>query len=377
LIRTPLPDYPIEGDVIETLDGSFFEVIGFNHPMDRVIGYIKYYPTPQITDRSKIKLVHNEKKTVYYQRVSDLAARHSYIKEQKPNYLLQTPNYYFPFHAIPIADIVHHYRPEQFFELNANENKIPETYREIYQITKEFCTFLAKEANIPLNRIGVTGSLLFGLANKDSDIDLIIYGNLESMKVREVIRKYFATKNPVENLRPLNLSEFKALYQTRKDQSQVTFYEFMKYEARKLHQGMYKDKEFFLRFVEFNDRELYQKKNAFYFQEIKGLGRIKISGQVHGDQHWWLTPAWVEIGHLSIDNTHELVPNVKEILSSHHLDLSQISQTFTLRGRFIENVRLLEMFTIYGTLELVIPHNQSSYLQIVVGTNPTDYLKLL
>jgi len=65
-----------------------------------------------------------------------------------------------------------------------------------------------------------------------------------------------------------------------------------------------------------------------------------------------------------------------ELLTRYDLQLQNIWRTFTLRGRFIENIRLLEPFTGYGTLELIVPERDHPFLQISFGNYARDYLKL-
>ena len=59
------------------------------------------------------------------------------------------------------------------------------------------------------------------------------------------------------------------------------------------------------------------------------------------------------------------------------LKITDVYQIVSLRGRFTENVRLLERFQAYGSLELVIPNKNESFLQISLGASSEDYFYLL
>ena len=37
--------YPMEGDLIESIDNLIFDVKGFLHPSDRVIAYVRFVPS--------------------------------------------------------------------------------------------------------------------------------------------------------------------------------------------------------------------------------------------------------------------------------------------------------------------------------------------
>jgi predicted nucleotidyltransferase len=376
-----LEHYPIEGDILQTQSGCFFDVIGFDHPNNRIIAYPRYVPTNQETDRILYpnqniayfaqQIPSQTKKTlVYFQKLVDFAAKTQFLSEKMPHFIYSPSNYDMDFHTVPISEIKYHYRPEDRNLWNQRSAD------ELSQISQDFVDLLVKQAGISPDHIGITGSQLIQLTNAQSDIDIIIYGFLNSLKVRNVIRDYFNESNQNRLIRQYTLAEFKELYSKRVDASGVRYFDFLKYELRKLHQGKYSGRDFFIRFLEHPQRQTYRQENQFDSQQIRNLGRIKINGEVRGDEHWWTTPAWVEIINLQIENISELQTNYKALLEQYNLELDRIWRTYTYRGRFIENIRLLEQFSAYGNLELVIPPHDTPFLQISFGSDARDYLKV-
>lgn len=371
---TPLSHYPIHGDLLRNRDGCFFDVIGFDHPIDRVIAYIRYFPIHTKSDRI-LKLENTEQ---YFSKVYNLKDREKYLTQQYSHYIFHPNNYDFALQGIPIQEIESHYRPEQFLGTCISKFKHKEKLTKSAALSTELCQFLAEQSGIDLEFFGITGSALIGLDNNNSDLDLVVYGKMNSLRVRDTIRKCFQESSDSKKpnvLQPYNKLGLKKLYHERKDQSGLSFYDFLKFEARKLQQGTFHSVDFFIRFLEYDHRQEYAKKNAFLLIQTRDLGRIKIQGQVRGDEFWWITPARVEIGNLTVIDKSELKTNTPEICTKYDVNIAQIRNTFSMRGRFIENVRLLEYFEAYGNLELIIPSDGSLYLQISFGRDPRDYLK--
>jgi predicted nucleotidyltransferase len=85
---------------------------------------------------------------------------------------------------------------------------------------------------IPLDKMGVTGSLLAGLENESSDIDFIVYGN-SWFKARDIIAQAKKEKNPITEISDEMWHE---IYRKRKPE--LPFDEFLRHEFRKGNRGM-------------------------------------------------------------------------------------------------------------------------------------------
>jgi predicted nucleotidyltransferase len=85
---------------------------------------------------------------------------------------------------------------------------------------------------IPLDKMGVTGSLLAGLENESSDIDFIVYGS-SWFKARDIIARAKIEKNPITEISDEMWHE---IYKKRKPE--LPFDEFLRHEIRKGNRGM-------------------------------------------------------------------------------------------------------------------------------------------
>ncbi len=85
---------------------------------------------------------------------------------------------------------------------------------------------------IPLDKMGVTGSLLAGLENWSSDIDFIVYGS-SWFKARDIIAQAKKEEKPIIEISDEMWHE---IYRKRKPE--LSFDEFLKHEVRKGNRGM-------------------------------------------------------------------------------------------------------------------------------------------
>ena len=88
------------------------------------------------------------------------------------------------------------------------------------------------EKLVPVDRMGVTGSLLAGLEIESSDIDFIVYGN-SWFTARDIIKREKEKKNPITEISD---DMWIDIYKKRKPE--IQFDEFLAHEIRKGNRGM-------------------------------------------------------------------------------------------------------------------------------------------
>ncbi len=373
-------NYQIEGDFIESKSGHIFEIKGFHQPQDRTIAFIRYAPISkpsslEINMRNKIN--NSNCSLEYYKKIYPLNEKFQYIKEKHPEYLFSHPNYYFQLQAVLNSEIKEHFLPNKFLQfLNNSKEILPSG--SILKDALDLCHYLSENSGVPYEYIGITGSLLVGLQNEESDIDLIVYGYENSIKIRKVIKENFQNQNQDEKhpLCAYSMENYRDLYKSRAKGSSISFQKFLQYEVRKLHQGKFRTRDFFIRFLEHSNRDNYKKENQFENRKIKNFGRIGISGEIVNDEFWWTTPSRVQIADVTIQNSNKLIHDIHDLLKQYSLKITDIYQIISLRGRFTENVRLLERFHVFGSLELVIQNKKEPFLQLSLGTSSKDYFYL-
>lgn len=370
--------YPIEGDFIESKSGHIFELKGFHQPQDRTISFIRYAPTsksPSLEINMRNRINNSDCSLEYYKKIYPLNEKFQYIREKNPEYLFSHPNYYFQLQAVPNSEIKEHFLPNKFLQfLNNSKEILPSS--SILKDALDLCHYLSENSGVSMEYIGITGSLLVGLQNEESDIDLIVYGFENSIKIRKVIKENFQNQDEKHPLCAYSMENYRDLYKSRAKGSSISFQKFLQYEVRKFHQGKFRNRDFFIRFLEHSNRDNYKNDNQFENRKIKNLGRIILSGEVVNDEYWWITPSRVQIADVTIQNSNKLIPDAHDLLRNNNLKIADIYQIISLRGRYTENVRLLERFKVSGSLELIIPNEKDPYMQISLGTSPEDYFYL-
>ncbi|MFX1392834.1 MAG: nucleotidyltransferase domain-containing protein [Promethearchaeota archaeon] len=339
----------IEGDYIETKDNLFFDVKGLLHPKDRKICFIRFYPHSE-GDRIK-----NGRK---YKKIYDLKERYLFLRENYPKYLFFSEELDSELQGVKDEDIKKIYTPREYFKSLFNKSNLSQ----IEKSSKELCELFIQEG-LPDNSIGITGSSMVGLSKDDSDIDLIIYGTDVSLKFQEKLEQII---NECDNCRKYNLQEFVSHYEWRAGGSDVPFDNFMQCEQRKLHQGIFKGFEFFIRFIK-SPEDWHV---SFFDYKYKNCGRIKLKALIIDDKNSIFTPCSYKINVIKI---------IESDIPSNRMNLNYISEVNSFRGRFCEHAKKGEKILVEGKLEEIFIEgkNKKKYYRILLSDQVKDKMLLL
>lgn len=158
-------------DYIKTSDGIIFIVHGDNHPAGKVRAVSVYFPQ-QDGDRT-------EKATGkrYIKRIEELGPR-EFISKLHPEYLPKESDVVQHGLLVNASDVVRHYKPRDKTKECLSNGVLKNTEWESLIIA------INKIAKIPIEDIGIYGSILVGISTDFSDVDLVIYGknNLKKLK---------------------------------------------------------------------------------------------------------------------------------------------------------------------------------------------------
>ncbi|MFX0105386.1 MAG: nucleotidyltransferase domain-containing protein, partial [Candidatus Hodarchaeota archaeon] len=224
----------IEGDYINTKDNNlFFDVKGLLHPNDYIICFLRFFPH---LDGERIK------NNICFKKVYNLSERYTILRENYPKYLFFSKELDLEVQGVKKEEIKKIYTPRKFFEKLLELTELSN----IEKTSINLCKLLIDEGNLSDNSIGITGSTMIGLNNKDSDIDIIIYGTETSLKFQENLEGIFKKSN---DCRKYNIDEYKNHYDWRVGGSGIPFEDFMKVEQRKQHQGKFLGYDFFVRYI--------------------------------------------------------------------------------------------------------------------------------
>jgi predicted nucleotidyltransferase len=327
-----------EGDFIELYDNAIFEVKGFIHAPGMLTCYPRYIPDEK-GDRSKGSRC--------YIKVYPLKDRYRILKSKYPDILIDDPVFGMVVPEVPIKQISVLHKPNKYLEKMNSKKKLGK----IEQIAIEFVNVISKYSGVDISNLGISGSIMVGLQNQKSDIDLIVYGKSESLLVQECMRNLFLKK---ETPRLLENGEMWNLYKTRFPDENIPYNIFKEHENRKTIQGKYQNREFFIRYLP----KISEISEEYGDYSYKSYGNIEVKATITESSESHLTPCKYQIEVIEFINGKE-VKNLDEVTS--------------LRGRFCEQAYVNERVRISGKLEKVSSSIHESY-RILLGSQDSDYM---
>lgn len=327
----------IEGDFIESTEGMIFDVKGLVQPPDRVIAFVRYFPSSE-----------GERKrgNIRYKKVYDLEERFAFLKKNFPQYVLFDRIFDEDLIEVPREKIAVHYLPQRrLAEIQSNPDPKP-----LEAKTLDLVHFLTNSAHISPEKLGVSGSLLVNLASDSSDLDLIVYGEESALKVSTMLKKYFEEGKRIKRF---DLDQLRNRFIERCSGSGISFDDYIFHENRKSFEGFFDGTEFFVRYIKDNSTEKYGE-NIY-----TSLGRTQISGTINDATEDIYTPCFYGLK----DVRTMLGPNVTPILG-----------IASFRGRFCQQALVGERIAASGKLERVLEKGDKSYYRLIIGNRPEDFM---
>lgn len=255
MIRTRLRDF------VRTDEDCFFSVVDYFHP-DGVRGILRYAP-----DEKGDRFANGIKYRKY-----DFADSFGYMRKHHPDWIADV-------HIIP---------QERISEILSPVDRLPEVV-DLDDRIKTIVRVLS-DAGIPMNKQGVTGSILPGLQNDMSDIDFVVFGP-DWFKARDAINRAKLSGFRIE---AIDENMWQRIY--RKRSPEISYEEFLLHELRKGNRGMVNGTYFDLLFTRDWDQ--------IHHPLERGLDteHIKIEANVTDATFAFDNPALYEIDHEEIDH---------------------------------------------------------------------------
>jgi predicted nucleotidyltransferase len=244
-------------DFIEDTHGWIYSVATYDNE-ERVGCVLRYIPDPggERADRQGIR----------YKKF-DFEEAYAFIAERKPHYAGSV-------HRIPLADVRRVFKPEvEIPQIAASHQRV---------------AMLMEILGVPAGFIGCTGSLLIGLDNEASDIDIVVYGPAW-FSAQETLRK------AIQDGRVEDLSDemWEKVY--RKRRPEISFEDFVLHERRKWNRGQIGGTYFDLLFS-----RSYEELDRIVIRKGEVLRRATITARVTDASLGFDSPAVYEVEHEEI-----------------------------------------------------------------------------
>ncbi|MFO8017820.1 MAG: hypothetical protein R6U96_04240 [Promethearchaeia archaeon] len=339
----------IEGDYLQTKETNlFFDIKGLVHPEERKICFIRFYQDP---DGDRVR------KGKKYTKIYKLAERYEFLKEKYPQYLFYSDQRDLLLQGVPKEEIKKIYTPRDYFNRLQDKHSLSR----MEKCSLQLCHFLIENSHLPEDAIGITGSPMVSLSKEKSDIDLIIYGTEVGRNFQDSMADILRAG---DFCRKYNMREYQSHYRWRAGGSGIPFDKFLKSEKRKLHQGMYKGFEFFIRYIKSPE----DWPSSYYDYQYKDMGRIKINAKVIEDKDSIFTPCTYKVDNVQILEDKNLNDAIDDKL---------VDQVKSYRGRFCEQAKKGENVLIEGKLEKVMEKKKDFYYQILLQDQTRDKMLIL
>lgn len=340
-----LYDAVIESHYLETVEGLFFAVKGLVHPPDRFLAVLRYAPDPA---------GERELAGLRYRRLYHFAEQEALLQERFPHYLAFDPVCRATLQSVPRSHIKQVFDPRvRLQQLRGLAGRDP-----VAENCVAFADVLQRESGAPPSAFGVSGSVLMGLHRPASDLDMTVYGAEAGWAVRQALQRLFAA-GAYPDLNRLDGAGQQTLYAERVTDTHMAFEDFVAVERRKVNQGEFRGRPYFLRFV-LTPAENDEKYGDYLYEPD---GRATVLARVIDDRGSLFTPCRYALG------------AVEFLAGTPSADLCEI---VSFRGRFCEQAAVGDAVRAVGTVEKVLPARRTgtAWRRLLLGNAAEDTMIL-
>lgn len=333
-------DRVIEGFAVETGEHWIFSVKGMLHPPDRVVAYLRYLPDVA-GDRKRGEVV--------YRRVYRFEEQVNLLRSRHPEYLYQDPVLGIEVQGVPRSRIHMVHDPCTFLACLRRSGPADPVEEDALALAER----LQRASGVPWTALGVSGSVMLSTHRPDSDLDLLVYGETYGKAVHRALVDLF--REPDGPARRLDHEELRELHAAHRPDTPLSFHDFARLQQRKVNEGCYRDRAFFIRFVRQPD-EFGERYGEWRYQFV---GRATLRATVDDDRDAIFTPCCYGVRDVAVLDGPQ-VDDLREIVS--------------FRGRFSDQLRAGEVAEASGSIERVVHEAGESYHRLVVGGRAGDWL---
>ncbi|MFX1451222.1 MAG: nucleotidyltransferase domain-containing protein [Promethearchaeota archaeon] len=329
-------EYPRDGDIIVTDDFFIFYIMGYDHPKDRVISYLKYIPVKAINYFDLEWIPHKwqflsreyiRPKKLYSPKI--FKSIESTFTTYFPEYLYFSKNWDKTVFAIPYDKI-----KEVFVPQSGLNHLIKLEKKDVLQKKSiKLINMLSEYSKIPLTDFGIHGSILTSMHTETSDIDVAVYGANNFKELKKIVKKLEEEK------------KIKYLFEIPTD------------KIRK-NKGIFENQKFVFNAI----RKILEINNNYEIFEYKAIKSIQFQCKIVDNSLAMFRPALYRIGDFRPNNPEsDLKKDQKP------------SELISMIGEFRDIVEKDQIAKVSGMLEQVKNNKTDEiYHRVVVGSGKGD-----
>lgn len=302
-------------DFIETAEGLIFALVEQGLEDGKALCFLRY----TLTSSGWKKVATEQANTI--------------LKQRHPDYLHYSPVLDAHLHAVAVDRIVKHHQPKHRLQQVMRVSRRDAVERDLFQLCELF-----EQHGLDLTQTGVTGSVLVGVQNQGSDIDLVCYGREIFHQCRAITSKLIEQGR----LQSLNDRDWRQSYERRS--CDLSLDNYIWHERRKCNKAVINGRKFDLNFIDHCARS-----EAVNYQKC---GAITLQCRVVDDARAFDYPAEFKIDHQQVS--------------------SIVSFTATYTGQAVSG----EIVEVSGVLE----QSEQGLKRIVVGSSREahgEYIKVI
>jgi len=332
-----------EGEVLRDLNEILFDVKGLVHPPSKVIAFPRFIPD------SCGNRTHGD---ATYRKIYSISERFKFLEQNFPNYMVYDLVFDEVLCEVPLENAKQHYKSVD----RLKEIRCSKELDALEKDALELLGLLRSHANVPWNKMGISGSLLVKLHASNSDIDPIIYGTKNCRIVYDALK--VLQQDAKSAVKSYSMEELQDLFRFRFPDTQVSFEDFKRTESRKVLQGKFKGRDYFIRFV----KDWGEIQEEYGTVRYRNVGYARIKAEIKDDSEAIFTPCNYKL------------KNVENLEGTRSYPIEEIA---SFRGRFCEQARTSETVIAQGKIEHVIDNRQNrEYFRLLIGNKQSDYIVL-
>jgi predicted nucleotidyltransferase len=348
-------------DGVLTAEGLLFRVFGYNHPSGVYVCDAEY-ASSRIFQSMDSRASREGKEELFYKFYNDEGMK--FVAKKYPQYMFFHEMLGLEFVGIAAKDVFKVHNPQERLVELLKQGSTDELLAAMERVLKIVTTC----SGLSIGDFGIFGSMLHAFHHpKYSDIDFVIYGKEQNIKIQQTLQDLYADKSSglSNEFASDEVMAGKQWFFTNFDVK-----DFVWHQRRKQIYGLYDDRKYSGRVIKAE------------FEPVKAWNEIV---NEYNPRHCITKRGWAKIkARVTADEDGSFIPSIYEIEPLEVLEgpksAGEVTRVFSYMEEFRYQVRKDEVIIVEGNLEEVQtpePDSEGCFYQITLTYCPRYYDQVL